>query len=294
MENFIENDAFKYNVRQLLYPIDLYHLLITCKSLTKYFNIEDIKTNAIIQIEKELSELFGVHYGKFKKIFDEQNGIITGSIILRSIFGKKSFGRKVKIVAFVDGNKSNDVIIWKKFAEDIGLMLWEYHDGHLQTSNGSKTLKIILINTRQKINNKYDYLDKFCYKRKNYLLVPNIQLLLERKIHVDIFLRSYRSFWKYHENGFKFYDNGGILSNKEMCDILFEDVHIHVTQINKCEYIDACFTYGDEYYKTFKYDMCGTSEIRKCDMSEKCFVRVLSPDTNHFHDEDDGILIADE
>jgi len=287
MDNFIKNDAFKFCIKPLLYPIDLYHLLISCKLFVKHFDIEDIKINIIIQIEKELLELFGIHYDRFNKLFDEQDSIITGPIILRSIYGKKSFNGKVKICMFTNENVFSN---WRKFVAEIDSTYQNRRSGNTEIIICEK-MKIIFIDKRQHDNRMRNYYSKFCYKGKNRLSIQNIQFFLERQLDANIFMHNVQSFLKYHKEEFKFYGNSGILSNNEICDMLLR--RESTEKISKCKYIDACFEYETKYYKLFDCDCNGITKIVECDTDSPCFIHILSPDTKHFHIyEYDAILLV--
>jgi len=118
MNNIIGYDVFKFRIETLLYPIDLYHLWICCKSFVQYINLKDIKRNAAIQIEKEMSLVLGIHYDKFKILFDEWNGFISGSIITKSIVSKNLTRNDTLICILVDNYMCDHSNIWVKFAKD--------------------------------------------------------------------------------------------------------------------------------------------------------------------------------
>jgi len=290
MDTIIENDIFKFHIKMILCPLDLYHLLISCKSFLRYINLEDIKKNTIIQIEKKLSQIFGIYYDRFKKIFEEQNGIITGSIIIESIIGKQWSDEEVEIHILSNNFMRQDLNVWFNFIKEINPE--EQPSFFIKDKNRFRIVhnKIILHFGKKSTYDvgKYCHINDFCYKPKNQLSIRNIKSLI-KKIDMAMFTYQSQLFLQYRRIGFRFYNGDEILSDKKIYDIFLENKQHH--QIRRCESASADYKNGSEYFNRPGNHRHNRIQIYNCFAPKECFVNVLSPNTKHFHDSERILIV---
>jgi len=222
MDSLIESDVFKSHIKQLLWPLDLYHLSICCKSFIHHISVKDIERNATIQIRKQLIKLFGNNYTKFKNFFKKHKDVVvTGSIIVRAIMGEIWLDDDAKIYVLV-----NDRINLNQFMDELNpkcklqmyMGLGRLDSPGLVNITGYKKISMELIS----VNTEKYIIDGCCHYRFNERSIHNMRSLLIKQINVRLFLHNILLIPKYYNLGFKFYDDNKLLSNDELLSIFLK------------------------------------------------------------------------
>lgn len=81
-------DIFYYHIINYLLPIDLYHLVLTCKNYQSHITVTHIKKNTINELKKRLYHIFDTKYDLFSKLMIDTHSVISGSCIIQSILGE--------------------------------------------------------------------------------------------------------------------------------------------------------------------------------------------------------------
>jgi len=291
--------VFKFHIKKLLCPLDLYHFSISCKSFARHISIKDIERNATIRIRKQLIELFGDNYTKFKNFFKKhEDVVVTGSIIIRAIMGEILLDDDAKIYVLV-----NDRINLNEFVDELNpkcKLQWCMGLGRPDSLGPIHITgyKKIIIELRSD-NMEQAIIGDGCYYKFNERSIHNVQFLLIKQINVQrLFLHSIFLIPKYYNLGFKFYDDAKLLSNDELLSIFLKyQIHDEIKQCDdqKSHFVHESNTsHEPEYYNSISVCYYGQRKIFRCGI-DSCFVRILSPTTNHFHDNLSGsILIIKE
>jgi hypothetical protein len=291
MYTVIVSDIFTHHISPILYSLDLYHLSVCCKLFFQNIKI-DIKKNAINHIEKQIIELSGDKYDKFKSFLNEHDAMISGSMIINAIVGMKHSNDLLNLVIFTEG------YVYNYTSDDFGLKFIQEIDPSSQQINciGDTTVSFIktcdkilihLVNKQFVDHKKKTNIENFCYKFDNQLSISNLQTLLIKQIDIKFIADDFESMLAYHNYGFKFYDDKKILLNEDLFRIFTRNRPM--TKIKKCKFNTAECKYTRntkiKYYAIIgNWYVTSMMTIIDCDFSNKCFVHVLSPNTKHFHD----------
>uniref|UniRef100_A0A6C0C764 Uncharacterized protein n=1 Tax=viral metagenome TaxID=1070528 RepID=A0A6C0C764_9ZZZZ len=277
METIINSDIFNHHIKQLLDPINLFNLLITCKLFSKYLCKEDLEKNAVIQFGNELSKIFGDKHSHIFHIIQKWNAVISGSIIIKSIIGSKWNDIDLKVHITRDTTLENvyEIVSVCEKKPKITII----------PGSGVEILidENIIINlyTADSCMSKYD--EAISLKFPNKLMVTNIKRIIDQEINVNIFECNIGLFLKYYNNGFNFYDENKILSNDELY-VKFSK-YLDISDIEECKIVDAGYAYKSKYYrvKIINGNYGKIKKMKKCDNDEKCLIHALCQNVKHYH-----------
>jgi hypothetical protein len=107
METILFGDIFCL-VKEYLIPIDLFHLVNTCKKYRKIITLEDIKRNTINEMYKRLRDIFRNDYEDFMYVLRKNNAVISGSFIIQCMLGEYWQDSYIDIFVHKKYNMSDD------------------------------------------------------------------------------------------------------------------------------------------------------------------------------------------
>jgi len=263
MNIVLSGDIFNNVIKQLLVPIDLYNLIMTCKYYSKHISEKDFKDKIINEMDRRLLYIFGDDYTEFKKIMHVTRSNIIGSFVIQCILGEywedeidictdigglSSFLMDKKKGYYKDGSKiraNNPIILDKLFFSvngyDIKLI-------YVRTGNVfryvSKTCKFNVCKTM------CQYLeDMSTYD----LRVDSISDIANRYTNIYVKYKSYDDdFKKYYNKGFSFYligdEKKSGLSAGQMHDILCHNINVNVKQIESNNLCTKLVTFCQAFF----------------------------------------------
>jgi hypothetical protein len=94
MEDTLYSEIFDYNIIPFLVPIDIYHLIITCKSFRRIKH-SFLEQKIIGLIHQKLHEIFGNLFDDFWDLLCKSNAKITGAFIVALMLGLET--KKINI-----------------------------------------------------------------------------------------------------------------------------------------------------------------------------------------------------
>lgn len=99
--NSLPKDILHNEICKYITPRDIYHLSFVSKHLNRYMRISTIKSvlsiSLKLQIDIQLSKIFGNYLSEFYQSLDESNGVISGGFLLQCMLDETWFDSDVDI-----------------------------------------------------------------------------------------------------------------------------------------------------------------------------------------------------